>query len=339
MQIEMVEKMNFEPTTITTASIYAIFGLFLLFKSADWLVKGAVSLAKSFGISQLLIGLTIVAMGTSAPEVAASITSSLKGAGDVAIGNVFGSNIANLALIGGICALIKPLTIKKTTLKKELPIMVIATLVLYPLLMDMKLTFLDGMILIFLFSIFMYYTITVAIKQVQVQSINAKDTEKNSSINKEKFRLLHNIFLILLGIASMAFAATLTVNGCIFLGRSFGLSEAIIGMTVIAIGTSLPELITCVVAALKGHDEISIGNLVGSNIFNALLVTGVAGVSRPFIFEQKLAGSYFGMMVGVTLLFVVLVWHKRKLSRLKGLLLLAYYVIYIFFVVGNIAAI
>ena len=331
--------MNFEPTTITTASVSLVLGLFLLFKSADWLVKGAASLAESFGISQLLIGLTIVAMGTSAPEVAASITSSLKGAGDVAIGNVFGSNIANLALIGGVCALIRPLTIKKTTLKREMPIMVVATLVLYPLLMDLKLTFLDGVILVFLFSLFMYYNIKVAIKQVQLQSANIKDAKEEAIVEATKQRFWQNIFLVLLGIVSMAIAAKLTVDGGVFLGRSFGLSEAVIGMTVIAIGTSLPELVTCVVAAVKGHDEISIGNLVGSNIFNALLVTGVAGISRPFAFEQKLAGSYFGVMVGVTILFVVLVWHKRELGRLKGLLLLAYYAIYIFFVLSNITVI
>ncbi len=331
--------MNFEPHTIPTALICLIFGLFLLFKSADWLVKGAASLAQSFGISQLIVGLTVVAMGTSAPEVAASITSSLKGAGDVAIGNVFGSNIANLALIGGVCALIRPLTIKESTLKREMPIMVAVTLVLYPLLMDLRLSFLDGVILVVLFSLFMYYNIVIAIRQSQAKSLKEENSRDNPSIKESKRKFWQDILLVLVGIVAMALAAKLTIDGGVFLGRSFGLSEAVIGMTVIAIGTSLPELVTCVVAAIKGHDEISIGNLVGSNIFNALLVTAVAGISKPFSFEKKLAGSYFGATLGVTILFVILVWHKRELGRLKGLLLLAYYAIYIFVLFSRVSPI
>jgi cation:H+ antiporter len=328
--------MNFEPTTITTASISLVLGLFLLFKSADWLVSGAVSLAKSFGVSSLLIGLTIVAMGTSAPEVAASITSSLKDAGDVAIGNVFGSNIANLALIGGICALIRPLSIKASTLKREMPIMIGVALILFPILMDLKLTFLDGTILVLLFLLFTYYNIVVAIKQAKIQNSSIVESiETNPQIKDDSRKLSKDVFLVVLGIGAMALAAKLTVDGGVFLGRSLGLSEAVIGMSVIAIGTSLPELITCVVAALKGHDDISIGNLVGSNIFNTLLVTGVAGISRPFEFEEKLAGSYFWIMIGATLLFFVLVLHKKTLSKPKGLLLLAYYALYISFIIGK----
>lgn len=323
--------MNFEPTNISIAVINLVIGLILLFKSADWLVHGAVSFARRLGVSPLVIGLTIVAMGTSAPEVAASVISSIKGAGDLAIGNVYGSNIANLALIGGVCALIRPLTIKVDTLKREIPIMLIVAVALFPFIRDLELSFINGFALILLFLGLMIYTVFNAMKQAKKKPLDVKQLDREVKIQDAETAINSSLLLIFAGVVSMAFAAKIMVDGGVFLGRYAGLSEAVIGMTIIAIGTSLPELITCGVAAVKGHDDISIGNLVGSNIFNTLLVTGVAGICRPFKLDAQLAGSYFWMMIGASLLFTLLIWHKKNLGRVKGMFLLGYYAFYMFY--------
>ncbi|MHC4070180.1 MAG: calcium/sodium antiporter [Planctomycetota bacterium] len=299
-------------------------GLVILWKSADLLVAGAVGLAKQFGVSPLIIGLTIVAMGTSAPEVAASITAALGNNGDAAIGNVYGSNIANLALVGGVVALIRPLRIKKLTLQREIPVMLIAGLVLWPVLRNLSLSRMEAIGLLAVFFGLILMTVRAAKRQVAGQNQNNTAPQEHHGTKY--------IILIIIGLVGLALGAKMTVYGAVFVGKRIGLSDAVIGLTMLALGTSLPELATCVVASIKAQHDISIGNLVGSNIFNTLLVTGAAGTIRPFgVVERLAAGSDYWIMIAVSAAFAVFaVVGKRTISRLAGSVLLIIYIVYIF---------
>jgi len=270
---------------IILACVFLIAGVLILWKAADLLVAGAVVLAERLGVSPLIIGLTIVAMGTSAPEVAASIAAVARGMGDTAIGNVFGSNIANLALVGGIAALIRPIQIDKLTLRREIPVMILAALLLWPILHNLSLSRPEGILLLGVFIALILFTVLTARSKEHKHVLRIACGERSRTIEGSKSSQEHleasgtgkNLFFIIIGLANLALGADLAVRGAVVIGKQIGLSEAVIGLTIVAIGTSLPELATCVAAAIKGHHDISIGNLVGSNIFNTLMVTGTAG--------------------------------------------------------------
>jgi len=294
-------------------------------------VTGAVALAQRLGVSPLIIGLTIVAMGTSAPEVAASIAAAVRNNGDLAIGNVFGSNIANLALVGGLVALIRPLRIQLRTLRREIPVMLLVALLLWPVLYDSNLLRLEGLVLLSVFAVLILLTVYSVRKDTK--RLATENTEKNEEMD---FRLRGNdikksVFFIVIGLAGLALGAEMAVEGAVFIGGRIGLSDAVIGLTIIAIGTSLPELATCLVAAVKGQHDISIGNLVGSNIFNTLLVTGTAGVICPFTMEEPglAGGAYYWIMIAVSAGFAVLaVLGRRVIGRAGGVILLCSYLGY-----------
>jgi len=271
-------------------------GLAVLWKCAECLVAGAVGLANRLGVSPLVIGLTVVAMGTSAPEVAASIAAALRGVGDVAIGNVYGSNVANLALVGGLSALIRPVPINKRVLRREIPVMLLVALLLWPALQDLQLSRSEGAALLAVFAV-----------------------------------------LVLLTVYMVALGADMSVQGAVFIGEQIGLSNAVIGLTIIAVGTSLPELVTCVVAAVKGQHDISIGNLVGSNVFNTLLVVGAAGAIRPFGLSQRLVGLDYWIMIMVSAGFVLMAIGGRRISRVDGALLLCGYLGYMVYLLAYTA--
>ena len=332
---------------IVWAIILLAGGLVILWKSADLLVAGAVALAERLGVSPLIIGLTIVAMGTSAPEVAASIAAAIRGAGDVAIGNVFGSNIANLALVGGLVALIRPLRIQLRTLRREIPVMLLVGLLLWPVLHNSYLSRSEGLALLIVFAVLILLTVYAARKDIKrLATENTEKELKPKSVNPPNSAVKENerntqyairntkksVFFVVVGLAGLALGAEMVVEGAVFIGERIGLSDAVIGLTIIAIGTSLPELATCIVAAVKGHHDISIGNLVGSNIFNTLLVTGTAGVICPFkLAEEGLAaGTYYWIMIAVGAGFAVLaVLGRRVIGRAAGIILLCSYVVYI----------
>jgi len=307
------------------ASLFLASGLWVLFKSAELLVDGAVSLAQRLGVSSLVIGLTVVAMGTSAPEVAASIAAAVRGAGDIAIGNVYGSNIANLALVGGLAALINPITVKKTTLLREIPVMLVVALILWPILDDLSLSRPEGALLLLIFLLMLVLTILSTKKK------NGKATIKQTNHGSQKKISLHkNIIFIVAGLIGLALGAEITVRGAVFIGEQIGLSQAVIGLTIIAVGTSLPELITCVIASLKKQYDISIGNLVGSNIFNTLLVTGIAATISPFGIEARLIGADYWIMVGISAGFALaIIIGRRTINRIEALLLTGCYFGYI----------
>jgi len=320
-------------------SFLFLFGGFaLLWKSAEVLVSGAVSLSKRIGVSPLVVGLTVVAMGTSAPELATSITAAVRGAGDIAVGNVYGSNIANLALVGGIIAFIRPVRIRKRLVMVEIPVMVIVALLLWPLLSDFSLSRLEGVILLVIFAGLICLTIYFARRESKGKSKVIREVINTSAVNEVKaggVSLVKAVVYTLLGLGGVALGADLAIRGAVVIGARLGLSEAVIGLSIVAVGTSLPELVTCLVATIKGHDEISVGNLVGSNIFNTLLVTGTAGAVRPFSIGGRLAGTDYLVMVGVSVLFGALaIFSRQRVGRKSGAILLAGYVLYMIYVLG-----
>ncbi len=309
---------------ITWACLLLAGGLIVLWKAADLLVAGAVGLAKHFGVSPLIIGLTVVAMGTSAPEVAASIAAALRGAGDIAVGNVYGSNIANLALVGGLAALIRPISIQRQTMRREIPAMLIVALMLWPVMVDTRLLRVESIGLLVVFAVLILMTVRAAKRQVA-------DQNQNNTVPQEHHGTKYIIFVII-GLVGLALGAKMTVYGAVFVGKRIGLSEAVIGLTIVALGTSLPELATCIVASIRAQHDISIGNLVGSNIFNTLLVTGTAGTIRPFEVAKRLAaGNDYWIMIAVSAAFAAFaVAGRRTISRLAGSVLLVIYIVYMF---------
>ncbi len=330
---------------IILAVILLVGGLAILWTCAELLVSGAVGLARLLGVSSLVIGLTVVAMGTSAPELAVSIAGVLDKTGEggnIAIGNVFGSNIANLALVGGLVALIRPLMVKRQTLRREIPIMILMGLLLWPFLFNSHLSRLEALALLTVFAVLILITVLMArkesfqnrIEQDQLNKLEVDDTDDSgitSRTNVEK-----NVILIVIGLIGLAVGAEMAKDGAVFIGTKIGLSKSVIALTIIAFGTSLPELVTCVAAAVRGHHDISVGNLVGSNIFNTLLVVGGAGIVMPFDIEQRFAGGTdYWIMIIVSAAFALAVFlGKHIIGRISGTLLLCGYVGYLVYLFG-----
>ncbi len=315
------------------AIILLILGLTILIKGADWLVDGAVAIARHFGMSPLIIGLTIVAMGTSAPEVAASIVAALTDSGGIAVGNVYGSNIANLAMVGGICAIVRPIVVSRDAIVRDIPIMIGVSLLLYGIFMDSahSIGHIEAGLLLLLFAGIILFLIYSEKKQTQkgLQQQTDQEAAVEHAIHHPPKTLWGSSLFILLGLVCLAGGAQLTVVSAKYLGQRAGLSDEVIGQTIVAVGTSLPELITCLIAALKGHDDLSVGNLVGSNIFNTLLVTGAAGLTKPFVVSARMAGADLWLMVGVSVLFSVIAFAYKKINRPAGVFLTVIYVGYI----------
>jgi cation:H+ antiporter len=313
---------------LLTALLLIAGGFVLLCKSADMLVDGAVFVADRLGISPMIIGLTVVSVGTSAPELAASIAASASGNGSIAVGNVMGSNIANIALIGGLCALIRPIAVNVRMLKVELPVMIGAFMVLLPLIINGVLTRLEGLVLFGLFLGLLFLLIKNSRKESVKVFAAAKVPEVSTKVIKHR-TLLNAVAFIFLGLAGLTLGAKMVLSGAVYTGRLAGMSEAVIGLTIIAVGTSLPELITCLAASYKKQDDISVGNLVGSNLFNTLLVIGAAALVRPLSVEKVLIVRDFPVMAAVSILFVLLAIKHRTVGRTGGAALLIIYTAYV----------
>jgi len=317
-----------------------IAGLLLLWKCADLLVRGAVGLARRFGVSPLVIGLTIIAMGTSAPEVAASIAAVFQSpdqGGNTALGNVFGSNIANLALVGGIIALIRPLQIKRQTLAREVPIMLGVGLLLWPILRNGTVTDYEGWGLLASFVVLIAWTVYKETRPQRSIQVSAEPSKQERIHVAQTVPMKNHLARIIIGLLGLAGGAKLAVDGAVQIGLYLGLSHAVIGVTIIAFGTSLPELVTCVVAAIKGHHDISVGNLVGSNIFNTLLVTGLAGTIRPPLnIDSRFAGGedYWAMIITCFAFLFLGLSGRGIIGRKAGFILLCGYVLYIYYTVN-----
>jgi len=314
------------------ASAFLMVGLLLLWRGADFLVGGAVGLAEKMGVSQLVAGLTVVAMGTSAPEVAAAIAAAISDKGDIAIGNVYGSNVANLALIGGLVAMIRPLEVRATTLRREIPAMLGVALLLWPSLRDLMVSRLDAVALLLVFGILVAYTIRMA--RTAGDGEPSDDLNEPSEVPKTVGR---DVFFVALGLAALAVGAKAAVSGAVTIGSRVGLSDAVIGSTIIAVGTSLPEMVTCIVAAVKGHHGISVGNLVGSNIFNTVFVTGIAGLVHPFRINARFAGGLdYWIMIAVSIAFTAaVIAGGRTIRRTAAGVLLATYGAYLVYLLQS----
>lgn len=294
-----------------------IVGLVLLCFGGNWLVNGGVNIAKKFGISKMIIGMTVVAYGTSTPELAASIAAA-RDHGEMILGNVIGSNIANVGMVIGIAAILTPLIVSKTTIRKEVPIMLGVSLLLVALSIDGEISQYDGILLIgslIVFTIFIY-------KDATKQRIKNTDEDipKKNAYGK-------SIGLIAIGIALLYVGAILTVDNAVILAQSFGISERIIGLTVIAIGTSLPELITSVIAVRKGHTDIGIGTIIGSNIYNILMIMGVGATIAGVAVVSEVFIDY-AVMIGFSLVLLVAM-KKGLITRPIGIGLVAAYLIYL----------
>ncbi len=313
---------------IFTETIWAIIkllaGFILLFLGGDWLVDGGVALARKFRISPLVIGMTIVAFGTSAPELLVSMTSAIKGSAGIAMGNVLGSNIANIGLILGLTAILCPIPTKNRKVTVNGLVMIAASLLLLVFSLKGGISRIEGMVL---FAGIILFTV-ISIHKGRAGS-SSEDTE--SDVHEKKMSVAVALLLIILSCTMLAFGADFMVDGATVLAKAIGVSDKVIGLTVVALGTSLPELAASVAAAIKKEMDISIGNIIGSNIFNVLCVLGVSGSIRPIPFEYSPYRVDFIIMLAFSaaLLLLVQPWKAQgKLGRVSGLLLFAAYAVY-----------
>lgn len=290
--------------------LWIVIGAVLVLWGADRMTDGAVALAQRMNIPQIVIGLTIVAMGTSAPELFVSLMSAIRGTADLAVGNVVGSNIFNTFLIVGVAALVAPMFISKTTVKKDIPWALISAIVLAVLCWDSDISRIDALILFIGLIIFLLYTLHMAKKG------KAEVTEEE----QKNYTPLKSIGLILLGLACLVGGSNLFVEGATNIAAALGVSEAVIGLTVVAGGTSLPELATSVVAARKGQSAIAIGNVIGSNVFNVLMIIGVTGLIQPMHGLEITAVDLTTMFIGMVLLWLFS-FTKYKVERWEGAVL------------------
>ncbi len=297
--------------------IFLALGFFMLVKGADWFVDGSSAIATKFKIPQLVIGLTIVAMGTSAPEAAVSITAAAKGNAGITVGNIVGSNILNILVILGTCALITPLTVAKSTIKVEIPFMIAITALLLITGLDGTVNWLEGILLLFFFIAYLTYLFFMAKKDRDNQP---EEEVKSMSVTKA-------LLFTAIGLALIVWGSDLTVDSACAIAKALGLSERFIGLTIVALGTSLPELFTSVSAARKGNADIAIGNIVGSNIFNILFVVGLSSVIIPVTFLKPFIFDTFVSMFAAALLWVCPV-KSYKLKWWAGAIMLISYVVY-----------
>ena len=304
-----------------------ILGFVLLIKGADFFVDGAASAATKLHIPQIVIGLTIVAFGTSAPEAAVSISSSIKGVNGIAVGNVVGSNIMNVLLILGVTSIITTLAIQDNTIKVDIPIVIVSTAVL--LVWGIVFKYLNRIFgIVCLVSIVAYILYLIKFSQ-------DSDDEDNVSKDLKNWQI---VLFILGGLAAIIFGSNLTVNGATFLAMKLGVSDRIIGLTIVAFGTSLPELITSITAAVKGNSDISVGNIVGSNLFNILFVLGLSSTIKPVPFINNMADFTLDTIIALASIFLlwILVFKNKALGRKGGIVMLACFVAYYVYLFVNI---
>ena len=309
---------------MTSAILYLALGLVLLSSGAEALVRGSSSLALRLGLSPLVIGLTVVAFGTSSPELVVSLKAGLAGQGNISVGNVVGSNICNIGLILGICALVTPIATTSQIVRIDIPIMIAATAFTTFLLWDGTLGLTEGIILFALLLAYVVFSVYLARRQ----PTDALGAEFDTEVKASKRGLFIDLLMVAGGLVLLIFGARFLVDGAVVIARAFGWSEALIGLTVIAVGTSLPELATSLVAAVKKEADIAVGNIVGSNIFNLLGILGITAMATP------LAASGISLVdYAVMAVFALVLWpmayHQKCITRLEGAILLAGYAAYV----------
>jgi cation:H+ antiporter len=304
-----------------------IVGLTILYFSAEWLVRGAAGLALHFGIRPMVVGLTVVALGTSMPEFLVNVLAALSGSDGLAIGNVVGSNIANIGLILGVSAIIVNIEVKQKTLRAEFPVMLAASLLFYLISLDGDVSRIEGGIMVILLILFLAFLVYDHTRQPK----NAESEElpvENISVSPSRYSGWKRGGLVFAGVAGLTIGARFMVYGSVEIAEMFEVSEVIIGLTILAIGTSLPELATSVVASFKGETELSVGNVLGSNIFNILFVVGTVSVVRPIHVEQEALNLHFPLMLVFSFVLFGMSFAGYRLSRMEGALLLIAFCVY-----------
>jgi len=323
-----------------TELIFFIVGFIFLVKGAEVLVDGSTVIARRFGLSSFFIGLTIVAFGTSLPELIVSVVASIEGSNGIALGNIIGSNISNTLLILGVSAFIAPLAVKKATVDKEIPFSLLAIFAVGFLVNDIllensgpnSLTRIDGLILILFFSIFIFYTFGISKEKEGL----IEKTMDGISDDSDKYNNAAAIGMIIVGLAGLYLGGNWIVESGVYFARVFGFSEVFIGLTLVAFGTSLPELVTSAMAARKGKTDIAVGNIIGSNIFNLLWALGVSSLFNPIAFDFYLNIDIV-LLIAVTVLLVILIYVGKKniLDRREGIVMVVIYIFYILYLVNR----
>ncbi len=299
--------------------VFLIIGIIFLLLGGDMLVKSSTALAKKLNVSPFLIGITVVSFGTSAPELLVSLNAAVRGSTGIAIGNVIGSNIANIALVLGLTILIRPINVKSKEYLFGWLVMFVASIMFFGFSLDGVIDFVDG--LFFISGLMFFITLSIRYRD---SSINEDELEENTDA-----KMIPVYFV--LGAAGLYFGSEFLVTNSVIVAKYFGVSEFVIGITIVALGTSLPELVTSVIAILKGHTSISIGNLIGSNIFNVFAVLGITSLVRPLNSDTSILTSDLPVMLGVTLLLGFFLFISHRLKRMEGVLLISIYLIYVVF--------
>ncbi len=311
--------------------IEALLGLSVgvagLYLGGNWLVSGASRLARSLGVSALVVGLTVVAIGTSAPELLVSVSAALSGVSDIALGNVIGSNIANIGLILGISGLIYPISVHVTLLRREIPIMIMIAFAAYVLLSDGTVSRTDGLILLAAMVAFLTFVALSARKEQNIKH-NIPEDEEDAQFNPQSINRARELGRVGLGIVVLVLGAQFTVDNATNIARAIGISELVIGVTLVAVGTSLPELVTSVMAALKRESDIAIGNVVGSNIFNIVAILGTTAAIQPMNVQPQIIAFDGWVMLGFSLLVLPFALNRR-LERLEAFAFLGAYAVYV----------
>ncbi len=322
--IEQMTLFSFAPTQTWLQVLLLVIGIIVVIKGADWLTSGAVGMAERIGVPQIIIGLTIVAMGTSMPEFFVSLMSAINGTPDLAVGNIVGSNIFNALLIVGCAAMVAPIAIQRTTVKKDIPVAVFASLLLMGMTLDGQISRIDAAILFVIFLAYLWITLRGA------------KTEGGSSQEEEKkpMPVLKAGILVIIGLACLIFGSDVFVDNATAIAHAMGISDAVIGLTIVAGGTSLPELATSVVAAKKGNSGIAIGNVLGSNVFNILMILGVTGLITPMTISGITIVDLSMMVISMILLWLFS-FTKYRIERWEGVLLAAIFIGYISWLVVN----
>lgn len=302
-----------------------IFGIVVVLKSADWLTNGAVGLATKLGISQIVIGLTIVAIGTSMPEFFVSIVSAIKGTPDLAVGNIVGSNIFNVLLIVGVAATVAPIAIQRATVRRDIPIAIVASIMLTFMMLDDNISRIDALILFAAFIAFIWITL-----RNSKNDANEKDASTEKVIPTWK-----SVLFIIFGLVGLVLGSNIFVDNASSLAHDWGISDAVIGLTIVAGGTSLPELATSAVAARKGDSGIAIGNVLGSNVFNILMILGLTGIISP-MHIQNITYIDMAVMVISMAMFWLFSFTKLRVERWEGCVLIACFLGYITWLVSNV---
>lgn len=313
-----------------------ISGLVLLVWSADRFVDGSASTARYFGMPPLLIGMVIIGFGTSAPEMVVSALAAFQGNPGIALGNAYGSNIANIALILGVTALINPIMVHSTVLRKELPLLTLLTVLSFILIADLKLARLDAIFLLLVFGCLMAWTIYQGLKQ-KADSL-AKEMEKKTA--EKAMSIKRAVFWLVTGLVCLIISSRILVWGAVEIAHIFGVSDMIIGLTIVAIGTSLPELASCIMAAHKGEHDIALGNVLGSNLFNTLAVVGIAGTIHPFAVEPETLSRDMVVMGVLTVSLFLFGYgfkgRQGRINRFEGIVLLLVYAGYTTWLVSKV---